>query len=320
MSRSINIVQFTHPGGEHTLSATEKKNGSIKGWNYDGHKRKFIKTTGICLDNNGDVLTEQELLFWGEWEPTSYVTPITHFHGTGIMPALVQEPFLQKDYGGSVDSITPWYNGVMRKRKGNLKPCERQNTDPFVFADGFYYCCCKQHFKALRSLDKGSIILFGSTISTKQGGPYFVLDTVFVVDDFRVYTPANYKHDLHSFIPSDYDQMMGFNHWSNPTKQFVCYKGATYSKPINGMYSYVPSRKCNGTVIGFPRVKIDSRQLNGLFSGRKIITDNLNCAPRCTVMTNLNENRQVWDIISQQVQLQGYIKGLSFDYNTHFVP
>ena len=317
---AIYVVQFTHPGGEHTLNRTEKNAGTIKQWNYDGHKRKFMKTIGTCLDDNGNVLTEQDLLFWGEWEPTSYVTPITYSHGTRIMPTLVQEPFLQKDCGGSVDSITPWKNGVVRKRKGNLQDCERQNTDPFVFAEGFYYCCCKQHFKTLRSLDKGSIILFGSTESTKLGEHYFVLDTVFVVNDFRVYTPATYKHDLHGFIPSDYDQMMGFNHWINPTQQFVCYKGATYNKPINGMYSYVPCKRCNGTVKGFPRVRIDSSKLNSLFSERKIITDNLNCAPRCTVMDNLSESKQIWDIISQQVKLQGYIKGLSFDYKTQIVP
>ena len=85
----IYITQFTHPGGEHTLSRKEKKAGNIKQWNYDGHKRKFMRTTGSCLDDNGQLLTNQDLLFWGEWEPTSCVNPITQIQGIG-MPSLVQ--------------------------------------------------------------------------------------------------------------------------------------------------------------------------------------------------------------------------------------
>ena len=69
MPQPICVVQFTHPGGEHTLSRAEKKAGNnIKGWNYDGHKRKFMRTIGTCLDNEDQLLVDQDLLFWGEWE------------------------------------------------------------------------------------------------------------------------------------------------------------------------------------------------------------------------------------------------------------
>lgn len=321
MSSVICTVQFTHPGGEHVLSRNEKKAGSIKGWNYDGHKRKFMRAIGTCLDNKDQLLVDQDLLFWGEWEPTSSVAPVTQFQGNGVMPALVQTPFLQKNNAGNV--IDPWNNGVVRTRNGQKHPCERQNTDPFVFADNFYYCCCKQSFKKLRSLVPGSIILFGSTISAKQGGPYFVLDTVFVVGDSRDYIPGKsgtYKQDLKGFIPVDYDQIMGLGSWKNPNmNQLVCYQGATYGNKINGMFSYAPCKLCNGNVIGFPRVRIDGTLLNRLFNGKVIFNDNLNTAPKITIMNSLNESKLVWDEISKQVQQQGLIKGLSFKYKNQIV-
>lgn len=309
----ISVIQFTHPGGEHILNWQEKKAGNIKGWNYVKHKRKFMRTIGTCLDDQGRVLDNQDLLFWGEWEPTSSVVSVTQFHGNGVMPTLVQTPFLQKNQAGNV--IAPPF--IIKTRSNVRKQYMRQNTDPFVFADNFYYCCCKQHLKTLRSLDPGSIILFGSTIFSQQG-PYFVLDTVFVVGESRGYVPGSsgtYQQDLKGFIPADYDQIMGFGNWNNPNKkQFVCYKGATFNNPVDGMYSYVPCKLCNDNVIGFPRVRIDGALLNRLFNGKVIFNDNLNTAPKITFMNSLNESKLVWDEISKQVQQQGFIKGLSFKY------
>ncbi len=323
MPKSINVVQFTHPGGEHVLSRNEKKVGNIKGWNYDGHKRKFMKTTGSCLDDKDQLLVEQNLLFWGEWEPTSSVSPVTQCPGNGVMPTLVHTPFLQTDTSGNV--VNPWHNGVVRTRKGKKFLCERQNTDPFVFADNFFYSCCKQqHFKKLRSLDPGSIILFGSTVSAKQGCPYFVLDTVFVVGESRDYIPGchgTYNKYLQGFAPVVYNQIMGFDNWNNPNKnQFVCYKGATFKNQFEGMFSYAPCKLCNGNVIGFPRVRIDVTPLNSLFTGKTIMNNNLNAAPKITFLSNPSESKLVWDEISKQVQQQGFLKGLSFKYKNQTVP
>ncbi len=311
---AIYTVQFTHPGGEHILSRAQKKAGNIKGWNYGDHKRKFMRTFGTCLDNNNQLIVGQDLLFWGEWEPTSSVAPVTQFQGNGVMPTLVQSPFLQKNQAGNV--IAPPF--IIKTRSNVRKQYMRQNTDPFVFADNFYYCCCKQHLKTLRSLDPGSIILFGSTVSAKQGGPYFVLDTVFVVGESRGYVPGSsgtYKQDLKGFIPADYDQIMGFGNWNNPNNnQFVCYKGATFNNPVNGMYSYVPCKLCNGNIIGFPRVRIHGTVLNKLFTGKVLFNNNLNTGPKITIMSSLNDSKLVWNEISQQVQQQGFLKGLSFKY------
>lgn len=85
MSRQIQIVQFTHPGGEHSLNKTEKKSG-IKEWNYGKHKRKFLKSQGQYVLSSGVLSSKQDLLFWGEWEPTSKVTRLLSTPATGVMP------------------------------------------------------------------------------------------------------------------------------------------------------------------------------------------------------------------------------------------
>lgn len=70
---ALYIVQFTHPGPEHTLSPIERKNG-IKEWNSGSHKRKFMIAEGQIVLNNPAALSDrQKLMFWGEWEPTSQI-------------------------------------------------------------------------------------------------------------------------------------------------------------------------------------------------------------------------------------------------------
>ena len=65
----------------------------------------------------------------------------------------------------------------------------RENTDPYIFGDTFYYCCCKQTSRKTgkpkylqTDLAKGSLILFGCKLKDK-----FLLDTVFVVKDVIQY-------------------------------------------------------------------------------------------------------------------------------------
>lgn len=313
----IAVVQFTHPGGEHTLSRDENKKGNIKQWNYDGHKRKFIKTTGVCIDESCQPVTNRDLLFWGEWEPASIVTQISPPPSDGRFPTVVHEPILELDKKG--EPLAPYYGTKIKKRKGIPKKRERQNTDPFVFADGFYYCCCKQpRFRGLRDLETGSIILFGSTVSKERGGKFFELDTVFVVDDYRCYTPGTYTTDLKGFIPPKYDKLMGFSNWSDPKQDFVCFKGATFRDRDNfaGMFSYAPCKKCDGIVIGFPKVKIDSSSINSIFSSIDIINDKLFAAPKYSIMASLRDSKRIWDEISRQVDAQGYLKGIQFNYKT----
>lgn len=301
MARKVYIVQFTHPGGEHAVNRKELANG-VKEWNYGGHKRKFLKALGQYVLVNGALSSKQDLLFWGEWEPTSMVHPISSAIGSSLVPKYVHEPFLQRSKGSLI--LPPYYNS---KGKG------RQNTDPFVFGENFLYSCCKQRkkiknsakteFTKLGELEKGSIILFGSTISEKQGGPYFVLDTVFVVGDYKNYNSKNGATDLNGFIPSDYVDIMGFTDWV-PVSDFVCYKGASVSNPFDGMFSFVPCKPFDSANTRFPRVKLTNADLD-------FISDNLNASPK--FRDNL-PNKELWNKICNVVRQQGFELGVNFEY------
>ncbi len=124
------IVEFTHPGveyipkkrvfDEHVIWKDEKKTSGIRKWNeLPSHKRKYLLCKGTYVDK--DWKAKKSLLtFWGEWEAQSY------FKSTslkkGISPQFIHKPFLDDSYS------------ALRKN----------NTDPFVFGDNFWYTNCKQ--------------------------------------------------------------------------------------------------------------------------------------------------------------------------------
>ena len=315
----LKIVQFAHPGGEHSLTKAEIAAG-VKQWNYGRHQRKFICAKGQYVNGDGSLSPEQDLLFWGEWEPSSRVSSVVKTLGTGVLPKWIHYPQLDVDKSGRV--IAPYFNGktVKIKKKCNNKvivqivDCARQNTDPFVFGDAFYYSCCKQRRKENNKctytktkmcfLDKGSIIIFGSTIDS-----YFVVDTVFVVGESRPYKVGSFKQDLNGFIPKDYDQIMGFKDW-NSTDEFVCYRGATPSQPANGMFSFVPCRTTENGTVGFPRMRITKSMLS-------LISDNLNAAPKYTPNKGnaaMADVYQVWKQLCDIAASQGFFLGVNFQY------
>ena len=324
---SIKVVQFTHPGGQYSLNPIEKKN-CIKEWNIGDHKRKFLIAEGQFVQGKA-LSNPQNLMFWGEWEPDSNIVKTYSVVNPAIYPTHLHSPFIQLDKKGNVIK----YNSKLATTpiaccRGKLSPtCSKvcnqfENTDPFVFGDCFYYSLCKQEFfSSLRKLDVGSIILFGSTISAKNNGPYFALDTVFVVGEMRTYTVKNYKKDLAGFIPRYYDEIMGFA-TMNSKVELTCYKGATFSNPVNGMYSFVPCVPSNKIVNGgFQRIVLREKDFTSIRipamkakkKNPKFISDNLNSAPKY-MESDLATNKQVWDKICQLVHSQGCLQGMNFNY------
>ena len=67
------IIQFTHPGEEHGPDSPEM---AYKSWNLGPHRRKFISCQGDYVDNRNSLIMNNNLLFWGEWEPPSKVTSL----------------------------------------------------------------------------------------------------------------------------------------------------------------------------------------------------------------------------------------------------
>lgn len=325
------FIQFLHPGGEHTIS---KGIDVLYPWNYKDHRRKFLETTAQYVDQNNN-LQSGEILFWGEWEPDSLARTITPAPANGTdLPRNIHNPLFITDQKGKVLAIPYIIN-----KKGNK--VIRQNTDPFVFGNNFYYRLCQQGFTngKIKNLEPGSIILFGSN----RGGstnPYFALNTVFVVADYKKYKTTNYKKALKNFISNDYSEIMGLELWRecsnykeyNPQKSnlapgantvdYTCYKGASYSNRIDGMYSFVPCVLSKTNPQGFERVRLTEADFLNIgipIPTKGIFNNKLNQHFKITI-TNIQDNKKIWDKIREIVHQQNYLEGVQMDYRHIIVP
>jgi len=284
------IVQFTHPGDEHSH---DKNNINFKSWNIGKHKRKFLKATGEYVENNN--LETAELLFWGEWEPPSIVSMFkkkpTKFH-----PKWMHIPVLPIEIPNPISAGKSY-----------------QNTDPCVFDGEFKYFVCKQFRNKtqkptkLSKLEKGSLVLFGSTGNQNKENAFFQLDTVFVISHYIEYDSSDSdpitEPSLKKYI--DLSLKMAF---PNPTKNSIkmrLYFGATYQNRVNEMYSFSPSKLYNGLNSGFPRLAL--KDLNYL-------TNNLNAAPKVTECSN-EVIKSFWNEIVKISRSNGFVEGVSFNFN-----
>ncbi len=227
------IVQFPHPGPEHD-PRVPRIPGRM-GWNTNGHKRKFMRSSGRYVDRN-DVCSAAELTFWGEWEAPSDV--VYEWTASEPLPRFLHVPLWEKP-----------------------GPPNRQNTDPWVFGDCFLYGNCKQltsagNPSALQGLTPGSIILFGSEVNGE-----FVIDTVFVVKDSCPYMPSKppcteypFRDDAFCFCTIE-----SLCEPSSPCAGdiFTLYRGATFDERINGMYSFVPCKRTDSARCRFARPPIE---------------------------------------------------------------
>ena len=290
------VVQFPHPGTEYSLRGDEGK----KGWNYGDHHRKFMQASGHYVED-GHLVRRQELMFWGEWEPQSRYKLIND-NGS---PRYLHLPYLDLDAPKAVGGKV------------------RQNTDPYVFADAFYYRCCKQmrssHPTQLAALDKGSLILFGSHVD--KG---FALDTVFVVDESRQYRDVLTPEELDGFVPDGYAEMVsiGYGEYTDPSKGsacggcatviptaepriFRCYRGATFENRVGGMYSFVPCRLANDNPHGFERPVITHADFD-------FISDNLSQSYKLKGDVSMGEAYAIWTKVRDICHKDGFIDGVRF--------
>ena len=293
------IVQFVHPG-ETSLSYAQ---ASIVPWNRGiKHQRKYMCCSGKYMQNGVEV--QDRLMFWGEWEPDSYII---------------------KDFG------TKSFHRYLQKP---IWPCEVPNntncgTDPFVFNKPFIYDFCGQnHYPFLRDLKIGSLILFGF-----RKGKRFIIDTIFVVGDYIDYDSSNssLKYLQNNIRERDYlaiEQQMKF---IDKNKTYRCYFGATPQNPINGMYSFVPCRVfkgneqkllslevevCQDMKIGdknivFEEVEIDENDNCKMECMIEGVNPKLNQGKKKTIMS-LDDVKDVWNKIKRLTYDQGLLEGTRF--------
>jgi hypothetical protein len=301
------IVQFTHPGAEHASDSTD---GGHKSWNKGPHRRKFMRTIGDYVDGRNCLTHDVSLLFWGEWEPPSDVTslgkPSDLWH-----PRWLHDPYLpnqiQSRRSNSQDDCT-CLGGC--GKGGN--ETSYQNTDPFVFDGSFKYFICKQSKKEysqttrLAKLERGSMILFGSTFGTDRAKAFFQLDTVFIVADWIEYNPSDLRSlRSHQEVSRMYDQVVVSKvslPVSNKVTKLRLYRGATFVHPVNNMYSFSPARICAASPVGFPRVRLATKPF---------LTNNLNSSPKSTSLS-LDEIQQAWMDVRNESRAQGCVEGVRF--------
>ena len=249
MADSCCFVQFPHPGREAGPRVG-------KAWSTLAarHTRKFMQLRGEWIRADGRARSG-ELWAWGEWEPQSRLLHRLHQPDALAHPACLWLPYYAIPDDG----------------------CEGlHNTDPFIFGDRILYSNCRQpRSPRLRSLARGSVIAFGSH---KAGR--WLLDTVLVVADFVDYSPACARSDLAGLAsvafldvtgrplednsqdsactpaPKHLNRCGGRRASRDRDTTLRLYRGATPTRPVNGMFSFFPAMPAGGDV-GFPRPSIE---------------------------------------------------------------
>lgn len=265
------FIQFIHNGKEPIAARNTGES-----WNKGSHCRKFLRSSGSRLDENGRKIDGQ-IVFWGEWEPESRIVRRIE-KPTKNGPHYIYEPYYLRPHS---------YEGL-------------QNTDPFVFGDHFRYSWCQQpsHI-SLRSLEQGCVILFGSP--TKEG---FALDTVFVVLDYVKYMLNDYEALLRQvnetyMVVTTNPILKGKTSACHETctsqadsRTYRSYRGATVDDDVNGMFSYFPCQAYTEDSLGFARPIIRM----------STVKDSLPRGIKKTPCENLNQVKNLWDEVVRQVR------------------
>ncbi len=264
-SSVLRIVQFPHPGPEHVPPPDGRRP-----WQRGiaPHRRTFLSSWGTYRWRAEGPDERGEIEFWGEWEGEATVE----------RPLPGESPYPRW-------LCRPNPNGAPPESEDGSPP---QNTDPFVWGDGFRYSVCRQPTnRKLRSLAPGSLILFGSSL-----GGEFVLDTVFVVADSTPHSRRTFRELARATSPVHMRATIEPCHgWQTDVETiFRMYIGATPLDTKAGMFSFVPCLPAKAD--GFPRPEI---RLPGL------INPNLRMAANCTEPSSLDEVAEVWREVVRQV-------------------
>ncbi|MBQ7524191.1 MAG: hypothetical protein IJT08_01110, partial [Alphaproteobacteria bacterium] len=261
--------------------------------------RKLLCHPGWYVKNGR--LVHNELTFWGEWEPQSRITRIDNPIEDKCSPHVIHRPLLD-----------------LSEPKTDARGC-RQNTDPFVFHDRFLYRCCKQiNAKGptrLAHLLPGSIVLFGSKVNER-----FVIDTVFVVGDFRDYYDKKGGMDFDPNLKK-YAEIVGVGLKSsghgncsgcgNNPSQMRLYYGATPDNRCEGMYSFVPCKRLSDDEKGWARPILTQDDMRDIYAN--CITDNFSQGVKYCREATLEGNVAAWNRIRKLFADRGYLEGVKFE-------
>lgn len=235
--RTCAVVQFVHPGfeyGARKYVGARSQRAGVMGWKEgkSRHDRKFMLSRGSFFDpGSGRDHGPGDIAFWGEWEGPSVYWRIPS--GGKPEPGIVHAPF--------------------RPSEPPTSPV--QNTDPLVFGDSFIYSNCMQgHYRALRSLAPGSIVLFGR-FSRAQGRPAFGLDTCLVVDEVRRLPPMPFEGNTYGEDLLE-DVVLKPLFTEDAREDLNVFFGRRRGEDPTGPFSFVPARQVSGDVPAFARPEL----------------------------------------------------------------
>jgi len=260
------VIQFFHPGSEH---GHDKGNRNHKSWSVPPHKRKFMSVIGDCLKKDGSLVTNQNILLWGEWEPDSRVKEFSEYVNNGKLPRYLHYPYIRNEL--------PEPNKNLKSCNKKLKSCNNKkellNTDPFIFGDNFKYAICRQceQFNGYRicNLEPGTIIIFGSLYNDKQFNicKSMKVDTVFVVsknnidkDEFLTINYNNLSDNNKTYFDVSFRMAFPNDEMIHNTNNKI-YTGVKYEEKdkYDGLFSFVPAMENSEKTPkkGFSRIEID---------------------------------------------------------------
>lgn len=200
----MNKIYFVvHPMNEPKYG---RKFGPVHvSWNTSKkHCRKYIKRNGKYLEADKTAVLEDNVYFWGEYEPDSDAT---------FKYRSSPRAFHHKLYP---------VRGLVRI------PKNATNTDPYVFSNHFKNICCGIRGKIENAYQTGDIVIFGKIVEEH----YFWFDTVFVVRNLE---PIDYTRNTTQYFNAS---IKPYNEANGCMARYF-YKGVSFFEN-NQHYSFVP--------------------------------------------------------------------------------
>lgn len=264
-------VKFLHPGAEWT----SRLDRGVAPWALvdAGHTRRYLQAPGQFLRKLDGPLEDGPIGFWGEYEAPTAFERLAHKPAPGL-PEFVQ---------------TPVPLAQVQRPVGAL------NTDPLVLGSYWVYSNCQQRSRpSLRRLGRGDVIIFGSLKRS------YVIDTVFVVAEAIRFVGGQARGTVGDRVPQYAHYLVLDLLWPG---DYTLYLGATYEKPVDGRFSFVPAVPAAERPAGFARPaappSLQSRQGQGI----KII----------------DGSHDHWRALAQAVVGQGLCLGVSASLAAHGV-
>ena len=284
-SQTLRVVQFVHPGFEYHRQEHVGPRGKLSGvmvWKpgRSTHDRKFMLARGSLFDWDTGRDHESALFgFWGEWEGPSVFWRV---ESPGKpLPKIVHAPF----------------------RPANRPTESVQNTDPMVFGDAFIYSNCLQGaYRSLRTLSRGSIVLFGR-FSRSNRQPSFGLDTCLVVDRVRTLAPAPTDDDSYGTDLLK-DAVLSPLHSERAERDLTVYFGQRRSSVATRLFSFFPARLMKDSPPLFARPEL--RPIKAL---QNVISPGNMQGIKVTSHLSVTDSDEIWTEVVKQVTQQGFQLG-----------